>query len=572
MPGHHFHPSLLREYDIRGVFGETLFVEDAWAIGRSFAAILARDKASAETPSPDGTPPDETASDEAPFWVAVGYDGRLSSPALEAALVEGLRAGGVNVVRIGLGPTPMLYFAEAELGSGAQEAGPFDSKARGSNSVQSEPAPSKTAASGTPDLAEAGSDARAAARPISAVTARHHVGPATAGLGATGPSVLDLAALKQVPAKKVIGGIQVTGSHNPGDHNGFKIVRAGRPFFGPDILDLGHVARTGDWGPADSGNVTEIAVIDAYVERLVQGLGDAERTALSGLRIAWDGGNGAAGPVIERLVRQLPGQHTLLFTVVDGHFPNHHPDPSEASNLDDLQRAVAQGRLDFGLAFDGDGDRLGVVDSKGRILWGDQILLIAAQDVLAKYPGAGVIADIKASKTLFDAVAQMGGVPEMWKTGHSHIKSRMKQSGALLGGEMTGHLFFADDYYGFDDALYGAVRMLAATARLGRSLTQLRDAMPEPFSTPELRFVVAEERKFAVIDEVLVQLQAEGADFVAIDGARVTTPDGWWLLRASNTQAMLTARAESDTPEGLERLLATIDARLAACGIVRTRT
>lgn len=505
MTGHHFHPSLLREYDIRGVFGETLFESDAHAIGRSFATMVLRDRAG--------------AAESCVPCVVVGRDGRLSSPALEAALVDGLCSGGVDVLRIGVGPTPMLYFAEATLGSaGTEIAGPGGS------------------ASTRPVLAD-----QVSAEKVSA---------------------------EQVPAEQVVGGIQVTGSHNPGDHNGFKIVRAGRPFFGPDILDLGHVAERGEWttGP---GRVRDIAVIDAYVERLLQGLSGAEHAALEGVRIGWDAGNGAAGPIVERLASRLPGHHELLFTAVDGHFPNHHPDPSDEANLVDLQRLVLQRPLDFGFAFDGDGDRLGVVDGKGRVLWGDRILHIAAQDVLARHPGAAVVADIKASATLFDAIERLGGKPEMWKTGHSHIKSRMKQTGALLGGEMTGHLFFADDYYGFDDALYGAVRMLAATARLGRSITQLRDMMPEPFSTPELRFAVAETRKFAVIGEVLARLRAEGADLVTIDGARVTTADGWWLLRASNTQAMLTARAESTTREGLARLVATIDAQLAASGIVR---
>jgi phosphomannomutase len=265
----------------------------------------------------------------------------------------------------------------------------------------------------------------------------------------------------------------------------------------------------------------------------------------------------------------LPGRHVLLHTHVDGLFPGHHPDPSVEANLADLRQAVARGRLDFGLAFDGDGDRLGVVDSRGRALAGDQLLMVFAEDVLKRQAGATVIADIKASGALFDRVRALGGEPLMWKTGHSHIKSKMKETGALLGGEMTGHVFLADDYYGFDDALYAAVRLIAATIRLGRTVTELRDAMPAMVNTPELRFPVDETRKFAVIDEVRTRLAAQGANMVSIDGVRVTTPLGWWLLRASNTEAMLTARAESESEAGLAALLAALDAQLAASGIRR---
>ena len=234
-----------------------------------------------------------------------------------------------------------------------------------------------------------------------------------------------------------------------------------------------------------------------------------------------------------------------------------------------MRRAARQGRLDFGLAFDGDGDRIGVIDSTGRALAGDQLLMLFAQDVLQRQPGATVIADIKASGALFERITALGGTPLMWKTGHSHIKSKMKATGAILGGEVTGHMFFADDYFGFDDALYAAVRLMAATVRLGRSVTQLRDAMPAMINTPELRFPVEETRKFAVIAEVGARLAAEGADVVTIDGLRVTTPEGWWLLRASNTEAMLVARAESDSEAGLAALLAVLDAQLAACGVLR---
>lgn len=470
---HSFHPSVLREYDIRGVVGETLGAADAYAIGRCFAAVVLR---------------------AGGRKVVVGCDGRLSSPMLEQALVEGLVASGVDVVRIGLAATPMLYFAEAS-------------------------------------------------------------------------------------AEDVQGGIQVTGSHNPADHNGFKMVLGGRPFFGPDIQRLSAMAARADWhgpGIGEAPSIGEVPasterrdVLSAYVDRLLEGLAGIHADDVGALRIGWDAGNGAAGPALELLTSRLPGEHHLLFSEVDGRFPNHHPDPTVEANLADLRALVAAKNLDFGVAFDGDADRMGVVDAQGRVVDADQLLAIYARDVLARRPGAAVIADVKASRLVFDTVRGLGGRAEMAPSGHSHIKSRMKETGALLGGETSGHFFFADDYFGFDDGLYAAIRLIAATARLGASVTGLRDAMPAMANTPELRFPVPEVRKFAAIEEVRTRLSKAGAEVNALDGVRVDTPDGWWLLRASNTQEALTARAESDTAEGLERLVAEIDRQLALSGLAR---
>jgi phosphomannomutase len=453
---HNFHPTSLREYDIRGIIGETLGEADAYAIGRGFATLLGR---------------------AGGRKVAVGYDGRVSSPMLEAALMKGITDSGLDAVSIGLGPTPMLYYAEA---------------------------------------------------------------------------VLD----------DVDGGIQITGSHNPANYNGFKMVFQGRPFFGADIQKLGTMAAAGDWAEG-AGSTSTLDIMDTYVARIAEAAPDKP------FRIGWDAGNGAAGPVIERLVKLLPGEHYLLFTDVDGNFPNHHPDPTEEKNLVDLKRLVAEKSLDFGLAFDGDGDRIGAIDGEGRVIWGDQLLQIFAEDVLAEVPGAVIIADVKASQALFDRVTALGGKPLMWKTGHSLIKSKMKEVGSPLAGEMSGHIFFKHDYYGFDDAIYAGLRLMRASARLGKSVTELRSAMPEMINTPEMRFQVDESRKFAVIDEVLARLSADGADVNATDGARVNTADGWWLLRASNTQDVLVARAEASSEAGLERLMAQIDAQLAASGLER---
>ncbi|MBT0667731.1 phosphomannomutase/phosphoglucomutase [Novosphingobium profundi] len=426
--------------------------------------------------------------------VVVGRDGRLSSPALEQALVEGLAEGGVDVVRIGLGPSPMLYFAERSL-------------------------------------------------------------------------------------EQVEGGIQVTGSHNPADHNGFKMVLGGNPFFGRELAALGELAGAGDWSHG-TGRIEIHDVSGAYLAALLGALDAGGRIdqpdadAFARLRVGWDAGNGATGPLVERLVAALPGFHHTLFSQVDGRFPNHHPDPTLPENLADLRALVAAKSLDFGVAFDGDGDRIGVVDAHGTIVWGDRLLALFAREILEHAPTApgaapAVVGDVKMAQGTFDAIAEAGGTAVMAPSGHSHIKSKMKEIGALLGGEMSGHLFFADRYYGFDDGLYAALRLMALVAGDGQALVRLTAQWPETFATPELRFAVPADRRLAAVAEVTGRLRARGADLVAIDGVRVRETDGWWLLRASNTQDMLTARAESPTREGLARLVAEIDAQLAASGLTR---
>src|SRR6266478_2839525 len=421
--GHRFDPTILREYDIRGVVGETLSSADARAIGRAYAVTLG--KAGGRR-------------------VAIGYDGRLTSPELEAALVEGFVTEGADVVRIGLGPTPMLYYAAATLG--------------------------------------------------------------------------------------VDGGVMVTGSHNPPDYNGFKFVFRGKPFYGAQILELGEIAL---------------------------GLGDPHQIR----------GQVAEHPIRGEYIARLPGRHVLLNEVIDGTFPAHHPDPALPENLVQLQQAVADEHCDLGIAFDGDGDRIGVVDGRGRILWGDQLIVVLARDVLARHPGAPIIADVKASQVLFDEIARMKGRPVMAATGHSLIKAKLAEIGAPLAGEMSGHIFFADGYYGFDDAVYVAVRLLAILSRTRESLAELRDRLPVVFNTPELRFPCAETRKFEVVREVQNRMRKAGADMTDIDGVRVRTADGWWLLRASNTQAVLVARAESATEDGLARLKKELAFELGASGV-----
>jgi phosphomannomutase len=270
---------------------------------------------------------------------------------------------------------------------------------------------------------------------------------------------------------------------------------------------------------------------------------------------------------MQGLARRLPGRHILLNERIDGTFPAHHPDPTVAKNLVQLQEAVAREGADLGVAFDGDADRIGVVDGQGRILWGDQLMALFAREILAERPGATIIADVKASQTLFDEIARLGGTPLMWRTGHSIIKAKMHETAAPLAGEMSGHIFFADRWYGFDDALYAAIRILSIVARAPESLAAMRDTLPAAVNTPELRFPVDEARKFAVVDEVRARLRAAGAAVNDVDGARVSTADGWWLLRASNTQDVLVARCESRDMAGLSRLKAALVSELKASGV-----
>jgi phosphomannomutase len=453
--GYTFDPVILRQYDIRGVVGETLSAGDATAIGRTLGALVARGGGR---------------------FVAVGYDGRLTSPELEAALVEGITASGLVALRIGLGPTPALYFANHLLGADAA--------------------------------------------------------------------------------------VMVTGSHNPPSHNGFKLVLGGKAFWGEDIQRLGEASARGDWVAGD-GRAVDVDVMAAYVERLLVGY-----RARGALGVVWDPGNGAAGDVVTALTAKLPGRHVLLNETIDGTFPAHHPDPTVEANLAQLKAAVAEHKADLGVAFDGDGDRLGVVDGLGRVLWGDQLLAILAAEVLPRHPGAPVLADVKASQVLFDEIERLGGRAVMCATGHSIIKTRMAELDSPLAGEMSGHIFFADRYYGYDDGVYAAVRLLDAVAESGISLAELRDNLPEMFNTPEIRFEAPEERKFAVVGEIKARLAgAKGISVDDTDGVRVSGADGWWLLRASNTQNALVVRCESDTEAGLERLISQVAAQLRESGI-----
>ncbi len=355
------------------------------------------------------------------------------------------------------------------------------------------------------------------------------------------------------------GGVMLTGSHNPPDHNGMKFMLHGKAFYGAQIQQLREIAEQANAGAgASMGNYSELTIQREYLHALHEAY-DGTRD----LKVAWDAGNGATGEVMAALCATLPGTHITLNETIDGTFPAHHPDPTIPKNLVQLIDRVRKEQCDLGIAFDGDGDRIGVVDNEGEILWGDQLLMLYAADILKKLPGATIIADVKASGALFDEVKRLGGVPLMWKTGHSLIKSKMAETKAPLAGEMSGHIFFADKYYGFDDALYAAVRLIGVLSRSGKTLSELRDALPKRINTPEIRFACDDTRKFDVISEVKSRLKAAGADFSDVDGVRVNTPDGWWLLRASNTQPMLVARCEAQDFSGLAALKQDLQKELA---------
>ena len=448
-----FDPTILREYDIRGQIDKNLSEKDAHALGRAFGTYIQQ-----QSPALGDS-----------YTVCVGFDGRLSSPSLSEKLCEGLKETGARVINVGLGPTPMLYYAVKTL--------------------------------------------------------------------------------------KADAGIMVTGSHNPPDYNGFKMTTHTYPIFGQKIQAIGKISASGDLIEG-AGSIETLDIKDEYVDRLIADLDiDPERE----FSVAWDAGNGSAGEIMRKLTAKIPGTHHLLFDDIDGNFPNHHPDPTVDENLVDLQEVVAREKCDLGIAFDGDGDRIGVVDEKGNVLRSDMLMTIYAREVIANIPGAHVIGDVKCSQLMFDEVDRMGGKGVMWKTGHSLIKDKMHELNAPLAGELSGHIYFADKYYGFDDALYCAVRLLNCISASKGDLSSLTAHLPTVFSTPGLNIIVPESEKFDLVKRILEDTKALAAvddslKLSDVDGVRVSTPDGWWLARASNTQNAIIARIEANSAEGLERL------------------
>ncbi len=434
-------PEIFKAYDIRGVVGRTLTAPIVRTIGQALGSL---------------------ARERGRDTIAVGRDGRLSGPELIAALSDGIRSSGVDVVDVGMVVTPMTYFAAQHLGTACS--------------------------------------------------------------------------------------VMVTGSHNPPDYNGLKMVIDGTTLSGDDIQALRRRIESGDLATG-SGNSRSEDVAPAYFDRIV---GDI--TLARSMRIAVDCGNGVAGAYAPALYRRLGCEVVELFCDVDGRFPNHHPDPSQPSNLEDLKRRLADGDCELGLAFDGDGDRLGVVTPGGNVIYADRQLMLFAADVLTRAPGATIIYDVKSTRNLKPWIMQHGGVPLLWKTGHSLIKAKMKEVGAALAGEMSGHTFFGERWYGFDDGLYAGARLLEILTR-SKDAAGVLDALPDALSTPELNIACAEGEQHALIAKLQASADFPNAtDVIRIDGVRVEYPDGFGLARASNTTPVIVLRFEADNPQALARI------------------
>ena len=449
---------IIREYDIRGIYESTLTPVDAYLVGKSFAIYVKKYKFNKYNK------------------ISVARDGRLSSPILSQKLIEGILSEDMEVVDLGIGPTPMLYYSNY---------------------------------------------------------------------------ILDVDA-----------GIMVTGSHNPKDYNGFKFILNQGAFFGTQIKELYDISTdiTPEINATHTKKITHNTVCkNQYIEMLASTFAGKKE-----LKIAWDAGNGATGEVLAELTKRLPGTHILLNEKIDGTFPAHHPDPTVLKNLEQLIDVVKTQKCDLGIAFDGDGDRLGVVDRYGRAVVGDTLLIILAKEILAKNPGAPIIADIKTTLLFEQEIRKMGGVPVVYKTGHSNIKSHMKKINAPLAGEVSGHIFIADNYYGYDDALYAGVRLINYLSSNDINLETITDALPKIYSTPEIRVSCREEQKFEIIKTLQASLRADGVNFNDIDGIRCNFEDAWWLIRASNTENILVLRFEAKDKQKLYEHFEIVQSMLKA--------
>ena len=458
--------SIFREYDIRGVVGKDLTPEMAEKIGQAYATL---------------------GREQHLRTVAVGRDGRLTSPVMRDHLIAGLTEGGLDVLDVGLCATPLLYFALFH--------------------------------------------------------------------------------------REVDGGIMITGSHNASEYNGFKLCVGKEALHGPGIQRLRSLVEGGKFSQG-TGKVIESPIIPEYLGYLKQEFSVLDAKTL---HVVIDCGNGAASLVAKEALEQLGCRVTGLYCDLDGHFPNHHPDPTVVENLDDLRKTVTQLGADVGIGYDGDADRIGAIDEQGNILWGDRLLLLFARDVLLERPGSTFISEVKASQHLYDEIEKSGGRGVMWKTGHSVIKSKMKEENAVLAGEMSGHMFFADRYFGFDDAIYASCRLIEILAKTKKPLSSLLMDVPVTAVTPEIRQECPDHQKFVLMDKVIEHISHLAKephpsnpllnilDVNTIDGIRVRFPDGWGLIRASNTQPALVLRFESSTSERLVLLQTFLESQLAAC-------
>ncbi len=442
---------IFRAYDIRGIVGQTLDTDIAYRIGQSIGSEAAAKN-------------NQT--------VAVGADGRLSSPELSAALIQGLRDSGRNVINLGMVPTPLAYYAT------------------------------------------------------------HHTEAESA--------------------------VMITGSHNPPDYNGFKIVIDGQTLANEQIQSLYTRIANSDFTTGQGSNErTNIA--QHYIDHII---GDV--VLARPMKVVIDCGNGVAGAIAPKLFEALNCEVIPLYCEVDGHFPNHHPDPSKEENLVDLKAAIAEHQADLGLAFDGDGDRVGIVTNAGNMIYPDRLLMVLAKDVVSRNPGAEIIYDVKCSRRLDGLISNYGGRAIMWKTGHSLIKAKMKETGALLAGEMSGHIFFKERWFGFDDGLYSAARLLEILSADSRDADSIFAAFPDDISTPELNIEVTEERKFDIIDQLQASAKFDDGEIISIDGIRVNFKDGWGLIRASNTTPMLVLRFAAENEEALDRIRNNFKVQLLA--------
>ncbi len=447
---------IFRQYDIRGIVGKDLTVEAAEAIGRAYAVLLAERGISGA--------------------VAVGRDNRPSGAALRDALVKGLTTSGLDVIDVGIVPTPLLYWS------------------------------------------------------------LHHL--------------------------PVIAGIQITGSHNPPEYNGFKCCIGHGSLHGEGIQHLYGIIRAGHQRTG-AGTVREEAIIDRYVADIAQKIGPLPKD----MKVVIDCGNGVGAVAAPQLFKALGITPTWLFAESDGTFPNHHPDPTVVENLQDLIKAVRETGSEVGIGFDGDADRIGIVDKHGTIIWGDYLLLLYARDVLARTgKGQSIIFDVKCSQALPDGIAKAGGNPVMWKTGHSLIKDKMKELHAPLAGEMSGHMFFTEGFYGHDDALYAAARLLRILADSKQTVDQLLADVPRFVSTPEMRVDCPDDIKERIVADALAHFRAK-YKVSDVDGVRILFDGGWGLIRSSNTQPILVLRFEASSEQRLAELRAEVEGWLATQGV-----
>lgn len=463
-----FSRAIFREYDIRGVAGKDLTEEVATALGGAFAAFLGQKGMKGA--------------------ISVGRDNRPSGEGLHRALVAGLVASGIDVIDIGIVPTPLAYWSQHNL--------------------------------------------------------------------------------------DVVGGIQITGSHNPPEYNGFKLGLDKSSIYGADIQQIYELAVNGKF-PRGKGSVRKEQIIDRYVDDIARRIGTLSTVSPnekrdpkgSTLKVVIDCGNGAGSLVAPKLFPRIGIKPRFLFCESDGTFPNHHPDPTVPKNLEDLIASVKKDGADIGIAFDGDADRIGVIDETGEIVWGDYLLIIYARDVLARTgKGQSIVFDVKASQALPEAITKAGGTPIMWKTGHSVIEEKMHQTHAPVAGEMSGHMFFSEGFYGFDDALYGAARLLRIVANSGRSVRELLADVPRFVSTPEIRVDCPDDKKFGIVEEAKKYFGAK-YQVLTVDGVRVLFGDGWGLIRASNTQPVIVMRFEARTSEQLDKIQSEMQGWLRSKGV-----